>query len=119
MAKADYNVADRPESFPVTANDKLAETVAATPDAENAAEALAAGVIDAAYIGYDQALDAYAAREDIEDLDSKNRRDNPTDFADAAHMRQLPNRSGGNGYAPDPDNAIVVDGAGATGSSSV
>lgn len=126
MAKADYNVADRAEvtenGGPLTALDRVNQTVAETPDAENQAEALAAGVKDAAFIGYDVALDAHGAREDIEDLDSYTRRTygiGGADFANQAHMRQLPNRSGGNGIAPDPDNAVVVDGASAPGSSSV
>ena len=117
MAKSDWTgavaSADRvPESgaFPVTANDKVNETVYESPDAENAAEALLNGVQDAAFIDYDVALNNYAAREDIEDLDSINRRSRPNTYADGAHMRALPNRSGGNGFAPDPDNAIVVSG---------
>ena len=127
MAKADYNVADRASvtenGGPLTALDRVNETVAETPDAENAAEALAAGVKDAAFIGYDVALTAHESREDIEDRDSYLRRTygiaGQGDFASQAHMRQLPNRSGGNGIAPDPDNAVVVDDAGAPGASSV
>jgi hypothetical protein len=120
MAKEDYTVADRTADFPVTANKKVAETVYESPDAENAAEALAAGVIDNSFIDYEVALDAYAAREDIEDLDSKTRRTygvGGATFGAAEHMRELPNRSGGNGVAPDPDNAIVVEGAGGSGAS--
>lgn len=124
MAKEDWDgavvAADRAEfreggigeDGAITANIKVNETVYDSADADNAAEALANGVQDAAFIDYDVALAAYAAREDIEDLDSKNRRNNPATFADAAHMRALPNRSGGNGVAPDPDNAIVVPGDG-------
>ena len=113
MAKADFVPADRTADFPVTANDKVAETVVETPDQENRDEALANGVQDAAFIDYDVALNAYGAREDIEDLDSKVRRNTGLTGAAVAnqeHMRELPNRSGGNGVAPDPDNAIVVEG---------
>lgn len=46
-----------------------------------------AGVRHAAFINYDVALDAYAARPDIEDLAHKNARDMPADFADASFMR--------------------------------
>lgn len=115
MAKADYEVADREGDFPVTANDKVAETVYETPDEENRDRALAAGVKDAAFIDYDEALTAYGNREDIEDFDSYTRRTygvTGATFAAGEHMRELPNRSGGNGVAPDPSNAIVVDGAG-------
>lgn len=108
--RAEFREGGIGEDGAITANIKVNETVYDSPDAANAAEALANGVQDAAFIDYDVALAAYAAREDIEDLDSKNRRNNPATFADAAHMRALPNRSGGNGVAPDPDNAIVVPG---------
>lgn len=63
-------------------------------DDENRAAAQAAGVIDAAYINYDVALDAYAARDDIEDLAHKNARDMPADFADASFMRTVDGQAG-------------------------
>ena len=116
MAKADYNVADRASvtanGGPETALDRVNETVYVTPDAENKAEALNAGVKDAAFIDYDVALTAHESREDIETLASRRAREYGTTYADGAFMRELPNRSGGNGFAPDPDNAIVVEGYG-------
>ena len=117
MAKADYNVADRGD---VTANggartalDRVNEEVYETPDAENQAEALAAGVRSNAFIDYDVALGILEDREDMESFDAYTRRSHGltgASFTAGEHMRELPNRSGGNGYANDPDNAIVVDG---------
>lgn len=56
-------------------------------NAREAAEA--AGVRHAAFIDYDVALDAYAARPDVEDLAHKNARNHPADFADADFMRSV------------------------------
>lgn len=70
-----------------TALDNLSEWHESPNDVENRAAAEAAGVKDAAYINYDVALDAYAARVDVEDLAHKNARDIPSDFADADFMR--------------------------------
>lgn len=70
-----------------TAFDNIAEFGESVNDTQNRAAAEAAGVKDAAFINYDVALDAYAAREDIEPLAEKNARDNPADFADASFMR--------------------------------
>jgi hypothetical protein len=117
MAKSDWtgNVAgaERVEvsenGGPRTARDMVSETIYAGPDAENRARATAAGLKDAAYIDYGVALEAYQSREDIETLQSKQTRNAPADFDAAGYMRELPNRSGGNGYAPDPDNAIEDD----------
>jgi hypothetical protein len=113
MAKEDYNVADRNADFPVTAGDKVAETVYETPDTENAEAAEAAGLLSAAFIDYDEALTALGERDDMESFDSYTRRTYGLEgatFAAGEHMRERPNRSGGNGFAPDPDNAIVTDG---------
>lgn len=87
--------ADRPEfraggigaDGAITAADNLVGYGASENDVENKAAAQAAGVIDAAYINYDLALDAYQARSDIEDLARKNARNNPADFGDASFMR--------------------------------
>lgn len=89
-----------------TANERVQETVAVTPDADAAAQATAAGVRDAAFVDYGVALDAHAARVDIEDLDSKNRRNAPATFASADHMRldpsdTAPTPGSVNGVAPD------------------
>ena len=53
----------------------------------NRAAAAAANVRDVAFINYDVALAAHAARDDIEDLAHKNARDMPVDFSSAAFMR--------------------------------
>lgn len=47
-----------------------------------------AGVRDAAFIDYDEALALHASRDDIEDLAHKNARNAPATFADAAFMRR-------------------------------
>lgn len=120
MAKEDYTVAERASvtanGGPLTALDRVNETVSVTPDAENWAEALNAGVKSAAYIGYGEALDLHQSREDIETLQSKQTRNAPATFDAADYMRELPNRSGGNGYAPDPSNDIVAEGYGGSDS---
>ena len=116
MAKDDYEVAERAavtaNGGPLTALDRVNETVNETPDAENKLEAYNAGVKDAAFIDYDVALEAHEAREDIETLASRRAREYGTDYNAGEFMRELPNRSGGNGFAPDPDNDIVVEGYG-------
>lgn len=71
----------------VTAEDNLVGYGESANDAENRAAAQAAGVIDAAYINYDVALDAYEARADIETLARKQTRNAPADFGDASFMR--------------------------------
>lgn len=113
MAKEDYEVAERAavtaNGGPLTALDRVNETVNETPDAENRAEAFGEGLKDAAYIDYDVALEAHQAREDIETLAARRDREYGRDFNAGEFMRELPNRSGGNGYAPGPDNDIVVD----------
>lgn len=109
MAKADYTAADRTiESL--TAGEKVQETVFENPDAENRDEAYAEGVLDASFIGYEDALEALEDRPDMESFDAYTRRSygvTGASFDAGKHMRELPNRSGGNGYANDPDNAIV------------
>lgn len=113
MAKEDWTgavkSADRDEDFPVTARKHVNETVYGSPDGENRAAAAGAGLKNAAYINYGEALEAYEAREDIEDLATKQTRNAPADFDAASFMRALPNKSGGNGYAPDPNNAVQDD----------
>lgn len=77
----------RQAADPVEAEDNLVGYGESVNDVENRAAAQAAGVKDAAFINYDVALDAYAARDDVEDLAHKNARDMPSDFADASFMR--------------------------------
>ena len=92
MAAEDYVVADRvvEGGFPVTAKDKVDETVYATPDTEAKAAADTANVRNAAYIGYDAALGNYAAREDIESLADRRAREAATTFSATDHMRREP-----------------------------
>ena len=109
MAAGDYNVADR-NGFQgtdvVTANEKAQETVQATPDAETAAAAAAAGVRSAAFVGYAAALEAHANREDIEGMESRVRRDTGiagAAFANQDHMRRVPSDT-----APTPGSVNGV-----------
>lgn len=74
---------------PVEAGDNLVGYGESIVDTEAAAAAEAAGVRYAAFINYDVALDAYAARDDVEDLAHKNARNAPDDFADASFMRTV------------------------------
>lgn len=97
MAAEDYNVADRaPEGgFPVTAADKVAETVQETPDAATEAWRAANGADrrTAAFVGYAAALDAHGNRADIEHMESRVRRDTGVAgaaFANQDHMRAVP-----------------------------
>lgn len=79
---------------PLTAYDQTANIGPEANDAENKAAAAAAGVLRASFINYDVALDAYAARDDVEDLAHKNARDMPADFADASFMRTVSGAAG-------------------------
>lgn len=88
MAEEDYNVADRPNA-PLTAAERVAETVQATPDADAAAAAAAAGVSNAAYIGYAAALNTHQSREDIETLADRRAREYGDGFDDGAFMRAV------------------------------
>lgn len=94
MAQADLDAMPVAEKPVVTAEDNLVGYGEQVNDVENRARAQAAGVIDAAYINYDVALDAYAARDDIEDLAHKNARNAPADFADASFMRTVDGTTG-------------------------
>jgi hypothetical protein len=86
MAKEDYNVADR-EVTALEAGDKVQETVQDTPDADAAAFAAAGNVSRPEYRNYATALNAYAARADIESLADRRARDHASDFADQDFMR--------------------------------
>lgn len=112
MAEADYNVADRivldAEGNPVaegylTANDKVQTTVQATPDADAAAFAADAGVQKPEYANYATALDAFAAREDIEGLAERRAREYGSSFGEADFMRDAAyNADGTSANAPRP-----------------
>lgn len=105
MAAEDYVVADRAGTFPITAGDKVQETVVDNPDTEAAAAAETAGVSNAAFIGYAAALTTHESREDIESLADRRTRENAADYADADFMRAVasdtpPTPGSVNGVAP-------------------
>lgn len=58
-------------------------------DVANAEAAAAAGVKDEGHVNYAEALEAYEARPDIEDLDHRRARDFPEDFNDGGEMRSV------------------------------
>lgn len=66
-------------------------------DLDNAEAAAAAGVKDAAYINYAEALEAYEDRPDIENLARRRARDFPVDFDDASFMRETGYGAGSSG----------------------
>lgn len=95
MAQADLDaMAMAKTEAPATAGDNIGEFGESPNDVENRAAAEAAGVKDAAFINYDVALDAYAARDDVEPLAEKNSRDMPADFAEASFMRTVDGETG-------------------------
>lgn len=97
MGQADLDAMQtgvRQAADPVEAEDNLVGYGEQINDVENAAAAAAAGVKNAAFINYDVALDAYAARDDVEDLAHKNARNHPDDFADASFMRTVDGEAG-------------------------
>ena len=108
MAAEDYNVADR-NITSLEAGDKVQETVYENPDTEAAAAAEAAGVSQAAYIGYAAALNAYQARSDIETLADRRRRENGTTFAEGDFMRQAAYNADGTAQAPPRPGTVHGD----------
>ena len=129
MAEADYNLADRvvldSEGNPVangylTANEKVQTTVQATPDADAAQFAADAGVQKPEYANYATALDAYAARADIEGLAERRAREYGESFGAADFMRDAAYNADGTAaaaprpgtiYGDAPDAAGVFDAA--------
>lgn len=91
MAQADLDAMPVAEKPVVTAANNLVGYGESANDAENRVAAAAAGVYDAAYIGYDLALEAYEARSDIEDLTTKQTRNAPADFASTDFQRTVAN----------------------------
>lgn len=87
MAESDVNSMPADNREPKTASENLVGFGESFTDVENKAAAEAAGVLDAAYIDYDEALSTYAGRDDIEDLAHKNARNAPDEFSDADFMR--------------------------------
>jgi hypothetical protein len=103
MAKEDYEVADRVITS-LEAGDKVQETVASTPDADAVAFAEAGNVSAAAFRNYGTALNAYAARADIESMADRRARE-WFDPAASDHMRAEvsdtpPTPGSTNGVAP-------------------
>jgi hypothetical protein len=91
MAQSDLNSmpeGKRQAAPAVTAEANVANLGQSIVDTAAKAAAAAAGVKNAAFIGYDAALDAYSARVDVESLAHKNARNIPADFADADFMRK-------------------------------
>lgn len=97
MAQSDLDSMPQDNYEPKTATENLVGYGESVNDVENREAAQAAGVLDAAYIDYDEALDAYQARDDIEDLAHRRARDFPADFADADFMREAPTAGGSSG----------------------
>lgn len=87
MAENDVDNMPADTREPKTASENLEGYGESFTDVENKAAAQAAGVIDAAYIDYDEALDAYQNRDDIEDLAHRAARERPDNFSDADFMR--------------------------------
>lgn len=112
MAESDYNVADRKlegaGGTPLTAGERVAQTVQETPDADAAAFAVTEGVSSAAYANYATALDAYQARTDIETLADRRARENGTTFAAGDFMRA--NAYDADGTAADAPRPGTVHG---------
>lgn len=112
MAESDYNVADRrlegAGGNALTAGERVAQSVQATPDADAADFAETNGVSNAAYANYATALDAYQSRTDIETLADRRARENGTTFAAGDFMRQ--NAYNADGTAATPPRPGTVHG---------
>lgn len=76
------------EYKPVTAQDK-AEKVGAVPTDNEKEFARENGVIDAAFVDYDKALENYESRPDVETLESRRARENGTAFSEANFRREI------------------------------
>lgn len=95
MAKEDFVVADR-NTDALEAGDKIAETVAETP--ENVT-----GGSQSPYVDYADALDAHQSRADIEPLSARRAREYGSEFSDADFMRAAAYNSDGTAAdAPRP-----------------
>lgn len=82
------------EYKPVTAQDK-AETVGARVSDDEKAFAAEHGVVDAAFVDYDKALENYESRSDIETLADRQARENGTSFSEANFRREVPAQGAG------------------------
>jgi hypothetical protein len=97
-AKAEYN--------PRTAHDVVAEV--GPVDVEDAKErAREAGVADAAFIGYEEAMHNYESRPDVETLKERRAREGGREFSDAAFRRQVGGTD--NSGVVSTDTAVKTD----------
>lgn len=72
----------------VTAWDK-AEKVGARPTDDEKKLAAEHGVLDAAFVEYDEALKNYESRDDVETLEDRRARENGTAFSEANFRREV------------------------------
>ncbi len=87
-AKRSEDEAAKSEYKPRTAHDVVAAN--GPVDVEDAkARAEEAGVTDAAFVNYEEALKNYEGRSDIEPLKERRAREGGRDFSDAAFRRQI------------------------------
>lgn len=100
MAQEDLDNMVVAKDFPAaTAAEGLEGYGESIVDVESAAAKEAAGVSHIAYVDYAEALEAYADRNDIEDLASKGFRNGvvAADFSDADFVRQTGYGTGSSG----------------------
>jgi hypothetical protein len=76
------------EYKPVTAQVK-ADTVGARASDEEKKFAAENGVVDAAFVDYDKALENYESRSDVETLADRRARENGTAFSEANFRREI------------------------------
>jgi len=69
--------------------DKLLAVHVSGLDDENLAAAEDAGVVHPAYVNYEEALDTYQQRNDVETLEARRARESGSKFEDASFRRQL------------------------------
>lgn len=85
--KAENKANDR-KYEPRTAQD-VAATVGAVQSDNEKEKARKAGVVDAAYIDYEKALENYESRDDVEPLEQRRAREAGTNFHVAKFRRQV------------------------------
>lgn len=107
MAAEDYNVADRPVVN--TAGERVAETVQETPE-----QGTEGTDYQSPYVGYAAALDAHAARADIEGLAERRAREVADTFAAADFMRNDAYNADGTAAAPPRPGTVHGDAPDAT-----
>jgi hypothetical protein len=82
------------EYKPVTAEEALAPTVDHSVDQEAAERAEKDGVIAAAYVDYEKAMENYEGRSDVETLAHRRAREVGASFEDAAFRRKVGGEEG-------------------------